>query len=158
VRIGELAERVGVSTDTVRFYERSGWLPRPERRGNDYREYVDSDVEHIRLLIDLRRLEIPLEDAARIASWCHAGHCGDTTAELPSLITRRRSEIAERIAGMQALDDRLEALQRHLGRARPALNVLTDGAPCCDVAEAVMDNVEGTCACCRRPSASEREN
>ena len=28
MRIGELAERVGVSTDTVRFYERSGWLPR----------------------------------------------------------------------------------------------------------------------------------
>ena len=27
MRIGELAEAVGVSTDTVRFYERSGWLP-----------------------------------------------------------------------------------------------------------------------------------
>lgn len=149
MRIGELAQRVGVSTDTVRFYERSGWLPRPERRPNDYRDYADVDVEHLRLLIDLRRLEIPLGDAARIAAWCHAGHCGDTTAELPAILARQRAEIAERIAGMAALDRRLEALQRHLARARPALNVLADGAPCCDVAHAVIGSVEGICACCR---------
>ena len=149
MRIGQLAQRIGVSTDTVRFYERAGWLPRPERQANAYREYAESDVEHLRLLIDLRRLEIPLEDAARIAAWCHAGHCGDTTAELPALITRQRSEIAERMAGLRALDARLEGLQRHLIRARPALNVLTGGGPCCDVAHAVIGNVEGGCACCR---------
>lgn len=158
MRIGELAQRIGVSTDTVRFYERAGWLPRPERRPNDYREYAEADVEHLRLLIDLRRLEIPLEDAARIAAWCHAGHCGDTTAELPALIARQRSEIAERMAGMRALDVRLGALQRHLARARPALNVLTEGAPCCDVAHAVIGNAEGGCACCRSVPRPSRES
>jgi len=66
MRIGELAEAVGVSTDTVRFYERSGWLPRASRRDNTYREYGPADVEHLRLIIDLRRLDLPLEDAARI--------------------------------------------------------------------------------------------
>jgi hypothetical protein len=34
MRIGELAREVGVSTDTVRFYERAGWLPRASRRDN----------------------------------------------------------------------------------------------------------------------------
>jgi DNA-binding transcriptional MerR regulator len=158
VRIGELSGRVGVSTDTLRFYERSGWLPRPERGDNSYREYDENDVEHIRLLIDLRRLEIPLEDAARIASWCHAGHCGDTTAELPVLIARQRSEIADRIAGLRALDARLEALEKHLERARPALNVLISGAPCCDVAHAIIGNIEGVCACCRVAPAETRDN
>jgi DNA-binding transcriptional MerR regulator len=158
MRIGELAQRVGVSTDTVRFYERSGWLPRPTRQPNSYREYAEADVEHLRLLIDLRRLEIPLDDAARIASWCHAGHCGDTTAELPGLIARRRDDIAERIAGLAALDQRLETLQRHLARARPALNVLADGAPCCDVAPLVIGNVEGICACCRAVPMAALEN
>jgi DNA-binding transcriptional MerR regulator len=158
VRIGELAQRIGVSTDTVRFYERAGWLPRPERRANAYREYAETDVEHLRLLIDLRRLEIPLEDAARIAAWCHSGHCGDTTAELPVLIARQRSEIAARMAGLRALDTRLEALQRHLVRARPALNVLTGGAQCCDVAHAVIGDAEGACACCRGGPRSGRES
>ena len=119
MRIGELAERVGVSTDTVRFYERSGWLPRANRRENTYREYGEADVEHLRLLIDLRRLDVPLDDAAKIASWCHSGHCGDSTAELPHLIAERRADVASRIAGLQALDARLASLERHLGRTRP---------------------------------------
>jgi DNA-binding transcriptional MerR regulator len=148
VRIGELARRVGVSTDTVRFYERSGWLPRATRQDNDYREYGEPDVEHLRLLIDLRRLDLPLGDAARIAGWCHSGHCADSTAELPRLIEGRRADIADRIAGLQALDERLAALERHLTRPGRRLPVLSDSSPCCDAADAVVDSAEGSCACC----------
>src|ERR1044072_6731485 len=115
MRIGELAQEVGVSTDTVRFYERSGWLPRASRRDNAYRDYGDADVDHLRLIIDRRRLDLPLEDAARIAGWCHSGHCADSTAELPHLIEARRHEIADRIAGLQGLAARLAGL---LGQPR----------------------------------------
>ena len=146
MRIGELAREVGVSTDTVRFYERSGWLPRASRRDNAYRDYGDADVEHLRLLIDLRRLDVPLEDAARIAGWCHSGHCADTTDELPRLIAGRRAEIADRIAGLQALDARLMGLQSHLEPPRRLLPVV-DGA-CCDAAGAVTGSAYGGCACC----------
>ena len=148
MRIGELAREVGVSTDTVRFYERSGWLPRASRRDNDYREYGKPDVEHLRLLIELRRLDVPLEDAAQIAGWCHSGHCAETTAELPGLIAGRRAEISKRIAGLQALDARLAGLDRHLGRPRRALAMLDQGGPCCEAADAVLGSVEGACACC----------
>lgn len=147
MRIGELAREVGVSTDTVRFYERSGRLPRASRRDNDYREYGAADVEHLRLLLDLRRLDLPLEDAARIAGWCHSGHCADSTAALPRLIEERRAEIAERIAGLRALDARLLALLGHLERPRPSLAVL-DG-PCCEAAGAVTGTASGECACCQ---------
>ncbi len=146
MRIGELAREVGVSTDTVRFYERSGWLPRASRRDNDYRDYGPADVEHLRLLTDLRRLDLPLDDAARIAGWCHSGHCADSTAELPRLIGQRRTEIAERIAGLEALDARLAGLLGHLDRPRRSLAVL-DG-PCCEAADAVVGTTEGGCACC----------
>ena len=152
MRIGELAQRVGVSPDTVRFYERSGWLPRPSRRENDYREYGETDAEHLRLLIDLRRLDVPLEDAARIAAWCHSGHCADSTSELPRLIADRRAAIADRLLGLQALDATLAKLERHLRARRPALTVLAQGAACCEAAGAVT-SADGTCACCA-PSAS----
>ena len=154
MRIGELAREVGVSTDTVRFYERSGWLPRADRRDNAYREYGSSDVEHLRLLIDLRRLDVPLQDAARIAGWCHSGHCADMTAELPRLIGERRAEIADRIAGLQALDARLMALSGHLERPGRSLRVL-DGS-CCEAAEAVVGNAAGGCACCSSASVGTR--
>lgn len=152
MRIGELAQQVGVSTDTVRFYERSGWLPRPARRDNDYREYGEADAEHLRLLIDLRRLDLPLEDAARIASWCHAGHCRDTTNELPGLIAERRAAVADRIAGLVALDTRLANLERHLVRPRRDLAVIATTA-CCEAAEAIGGTDAG-CACCA-PGAVE---
>lgn len=145
MRIGELADAVGVSTDTVRFYERSGWLPRANRRDNAYRDYAPADVKHLRLIIDLRRLDLPLEEAARIAGWCHSGHCGDSTATLPGLIEERRGDVADRIARLQALDARLAGLLGHLGRPRP-LPVL-DG-PCCEAADAVVGAAEGGCSCC----------
>lgn len=147
MRIGELAERVGVSTDTVRFYERSGWLPRPSRRDNDYRDYGAADAEHLRLPIDLRRLDLPLDEAARIASWCHSGHCADTTSALPRLIAERRATIADRIAGLRELDMRLAGLQVHLQSSRPQLNVVSQ-AQCCDAAASVVGTAEGTCPCC----------
>jgi DNA-binding transcriptional MerR regulator len=149
VRIGEVAKRVGVSTDTVRFYERSGLLPPPSRADNRYREYGERDVEHLRLLTDLRRLDLPLDDAARIAAWCHSGHCADTTGALPKLLGERRRAIADRIAGLHRLDDHLATLERHLVRSSGrTLAVLGSTGACCDAAEAVMGRTDGGCACC----------
>jgi DNA-binding transcriptional MerR regulator len=148
VRIGEVARQVGVSTDTVRFYERSGWLPRAAREDNSYRDYGEADVEHLRLLIELRRLDVPLDAAARIAGWCHSGHCADTTAELPGLIAQRRADIAQRIAGLRALDERLASLEVHLGRSARSLPLIAQAAgeaPCCDAASTLIND---SCACC----------
>jgi DNA-binding transcriptional MerR regulator len=148
VRIGELAEAVGVSADTIRFYERSGLLPRADRRDNNYRDYASADVEHLRLLIDLRRMEVPLDVAAQMAGWCHSGHCTDTTNALPQVIAARRRELAARITDLRDLDARLADLESHLSGRRTELTVLATGGPCCDAANSVMDVVEGGCACC----------
>jgi DNA-binding transcriptional MerR regulator len=158
MRIGELAREVGIAPDTVRFYERSGSLPRPSRRANSYREYDDRDVEHLRLLIELRRLDVPLADAARIANWCHSGHCAEASTELPGLIAERRADIARRIASLRALDDRLDGLAHHLGRGSSpsverSLPMLDGAMACCDAAEAVVASLSGDCACCRPAGA-----
>ncbi len=152
MRIGELAQRLDVSTDTVRFYERAGWLPSASRSQNGYRDYRDEDVEHLRLLIDLRRIDLPLETAARLASWCHSGHCDQTTADLPRQLAEKRRQIASRIDDLHALDDRLAQLERHLGAANPIqgreLRVLATAAPCCDAAAAVSSGEGESCAVC----------
>lgn len=151
MRIGELARAVGVPADTIRFYERSGLLRGPVRRANGYRDYGPDDAAHLRLLIDLRRLDIPLDIAAYLAQSCHAGHCATAGAELPALLERQRAEIAARIDGLRALDARLADLGRHLDERRPArgrLPVLDASGPCCDAASAVIGVAEGGCACC----------
>ena len=147
MQIGELARRVGTSTDTVRFYEKSGWLPRAARRGNAYRDYGEDEVEHLRLLIELRRLGLPLAAAATIAGWCHAGHCAESTTALPVLLREQRAEVANRIASLRELDARLARLERHLttSRALPMLDATEDA--CCTAAAAVFEGDSG-CACC----------
>lgn len=135
MRIGELATELGVSSDTLRFYERSGLLPRPPRSENGYREYGDVDVERLRLIIELRRLDIPIPDAARIAHWCQSGHCAESSAELPDLLGARRAVIQDRINGLRALDRRLAELQSHLSLAELPMVGLT--GPCCSAAAAV---------------------
>ncbi|HXG26918.1 MAG TPA: hypothetical protein VNL94_08745 [Candidatus Binatia bacterium] len=108
--------------------------------------------EHVRLLTDLRRLDVPLEDAARIASWCHSGHCADTSAALPGLIAAKRAEIASRIEGLKALDGRLADLEAHLATSRPRRELAVLGGEqagrCCDAAEIIVGAAEVTCACC----------
>jgi len=147
MQIGELARRVGTTTDTVRFYEKSGWLPRAARRGNAYRDYGEEEVEHLRLLIELRRLGLPLADAATIAGWCHAGHCAQTTDTLPALLRAQRAEVAERIARLQALDGRLARLERHLATPRSLTVLASREDTCCPAAVAVLEG-EPSCPCC----------
>jgi DNA-binding transcriptional MerR regulator len=132
VRIGELARALGVSADTLRFYERSGLLPPPRRTENGYRDYGPLEMERTRLMLDLRRLDIPLTDAARIAGWCQSGHCTETTTALPQVLSARRAAIRERIRGLEELDRRLAALESHLALAE--LPMVGESGPCCAAA------------------------
>lgn len=146
MRIGEFAREVGVPADTIRFYEREGWLPSPPRRGNGYREYAAEDVGRLRLLIDLQRLDLPLEDAARMATWCQVGHCAETTSDLPAMLAAKRREVHERIERLTEIERQLARLEHHLSATARALPVIGQSAPCCDAAAAVTGVVSGSVA------------
>jgi DNA-binding transcriptional MerR regulator len=56
IRIGELAERTGVTPRTIRYYEEIGLLPGGQRRKGSHRLYEDTDVERVSELTRLRDL------------------------------------------------------------------------------------------------------
>jgi DNA-binding transcriptional MerR regulator len=56
LRIGDLAERAGVTPRTVRYYEELGLLPRSVREHGKHRTYDADDVERLRELTRLRHL------------------------------------------------------------------------------------------------------
>ena len=56
LRIGELAERTGVTPRTIRYYEEIGLLARGERRKGSHRAYDEADVERVLELTQLRDL------------------------------------------------------------------------------------------------------
>jgi DNA-binding transcriptional MerR regulator len=61
-RAGQLAKLAGVSTDTLRHYERSGVLPLPARAANDYRIYPPEALERVRLIRRALAIGFTLEE------------------------------------------------------------------------------------------------
>ena len=60
--IGRLAKKAGVNIDTIRYYERSGLLPEPERRASGYREYGQPDVRRLRFILRAKELGFALSE------------------------------------------------------------------------------------------------
>ena len=90
MRIGDVAERVGTTTRTIRYYEEIGLLWSDEQRAaGAHRSYDESDVERLELILRIRdALGVSLEEIKPLLQ-------AEDTIEL---IRRRRAEL-----------DRLEA-------------------------------------------------
>ncbi|CAN5475672.1 Cd(II)/Pb(II)-responsive transcriptional regulator [soil metagenome] len=127
MRIGTLAYRLGTTPDAVRFYERHGLLPAPERTENGYRDYSDADAERLRLLIGLRRLDLPLGQAAELAALCSEGRCEQVSAELRSALVQKRADLRRRIDEMRYLDRHLAHLEGDLAAGEPPRPLITLG-------------------------------
>ena len=66
--IGQLAKLAGVRPDTVRFYERSGLLPKPSRTASGYRIYNDAALDQVRFIRKAQSLGFSLDEIRRIMS------------------------------------------------------------------------------------------
>jgi MerR family transcriptional regulator, copper efflux regulator len=101
----ELAERAGISTDTLRHYERKGLLDLPARTKGGYRRY-------------------PPEALARVLLIRRALHVGFSLAELGSVLRERarggapchrvRARVRERLAAADLEIEALQALKKEL--------------------------------------------
>ena len=50
MRIGQLAETVGLPTSTIRFYEQKGLMPAADRTAKGYRKYDSQSVERLKMI------------------------------------------------------------------------------------------------------------
>ena len=62
MRIGELAERLGVSARTIRYYEGLGLIQPARRRGKGYRYFDAQAMERMTRIQELKRLGLSLDD------------------------------------------------------------------------------------------------
>ena len=127
MRISALAEQLGTTANTIRFYERRGLLPAAERADNGYRDYSGADADRLRLLLGLRRLDLPLPQAAELASLCADGRCEQVSSDLLAALAEKRQELARRIDELRFLDRHLAHLAGHLTEGDSPRRLITLG-------------------------------
>ena len=60
--IRDVAERTGLTAHTLRYYEKIGLLPSPDRKGGGVRVYAEGDVQYLQFLSSLKRTGMSLEE------------------------------------------------------------------------------------------------
>lgn len=101
LRVAELAASVGVSPDTIRFYEREGLLAHPPRTAAGYRHYPPEAIERLRFIQGCQRLGLRLREIAELLSIRDTGTCPCEPAE--QLLARRITELDAELARLSAL-------------------------------------------------------
>lgn len=126
MRIGEVADKVGVPTQTIRFYERKGLLP-PSRRGpNGYRDYDASALTQLEFIRSGQAAGLTLVEIATILDLRRAG--STPCAHVHALLTAKRLEVQKRQRELAALEAELENLISRSHRLDTA--ACTDDAIC----------------------------
>jgi MerR family mercuric resistance operon transcriptional regulator len=106
--IGELAEMAAVNLETVRYYERIGLMPRPERTPGGHRNY---EIEHVRRLRFIRRsreLGFTIDQVRGLLRLVD-GH-RYTCAEVQAIAFRHIADIRRKIADLRHLEQALADL------------------------------------------------
>lgn len=108
---GELARLTGVSTDTLRHYERLGLVPKPPRTDGGYRDYPPHSLERVRLIRRALSVGFSLPELATILKMRDGGDapCRRVRAMAESKLQRVKQQIQDLIE----MRDHLAAILRN---------------------------------------------
>ena len=132
LRIAEVADRAGITTATVRYYERIGVLPPAPRAGNGYRRYGEHTVERLAFINRAKQLGCSLDEIADLTTAWDGGKCGP-------IQDRLRTLVADKLATAQTEIVELVTLTAELRRAAAALEGHRPTGACDDQCGCVTD-------------------
>lgn len=116
--IGQLAEALDIPTRTIRFYERQGLMPEPQRAENGYRVYDDVTLTRLRFIRTAQAAGLTL---AEIASVIHVRDDGTAPcSHVDSLLETKLAEVRERRHQLAALESELAQLLDRSRQLDPA--------------------------------------
>ena len=112
--IQDVSNKTGLSTHTLRYYEKEGLIPGVERSQGGFRQYTDEDLERLGLIRCLKNTGMSIQEIARFVQLTHEGD--HTLEERVELLREHRERVLERMAEMQ----------EHLDKVTWKLNFFTE--------------------------------
>ncbi|HCL6053592.1 Cd(II)/Pb(II)-responsive transcriptional regulator (plasmid) [Citrobacter freundii] len=110
VKIGELSKRTGCKIETIRYYEKEGLLPEPDRSQGNFRVYKESHFRRLTFILHCRALEMTLEEVKILLSYRESKtlNCDEVNA----LIDRHIHQIEIRVDMLLQLKHKLISLRK----------------------------------------------
>ena len=112
--IQDVSNKTGLSTHTLRYYEKEGLISGVERSQGGFRQYTDEDLERLGLIRCLKNTGMSIQEIARFVQLTHEGD--HTLEERVELLREHRERVLERMAEMQ----------EHLDKVTWKLNFFTE--------------------------------
>ncbi len=104
--IGVLAREAAVNVETIRFYQRKGLLPQPERAYGRIRRYEEANVARVRFIKSAQRLGFSLDEIAGLLKLEDGTHCD----EARGAAEQKLRDVRAKLADLQRMEVALEQL------------------------------------------------
>ena len=100
MKIGELSKIVGISIDTVRYYEKRGLIPQPVRSVSGYRHYTQHDAIRLKFIVQAKELGFTLEEIGQLLTLRKDGRA---CVEVRSVAEAKAQEIGIKIQKLSSM-------------------------------------------------------
>jgi len=102
LRIGQVAQKTGLSMDAIRFYEKEGLLPPPARTQGGYRLYRQREVADLEFIQKAQQLGFSLKEIRELFSIQR--HPQETCVHVRNLIAQEPAVVRGKIEELQSLE------------------------------------------------------
>lgn len=97
--IGEVSQKIGISTHTLRYYDKEGLMPYIDRTPSGTRIFKDSDFPWLEIINCLKSSGVSIKKIKEFVDWCMAG---DSTIEHRfQFIQEHKKDVERQIAELQ---------------------------------------------------------
>lgn len=130
LQIGKLAEATQVNIQTIRFYEREGLLPTPDRNSNGYRLYEQIDIDRVRFIKQAQSLGFSLYEIKQLLNLRIEpnSNCEQVRHQAEEKIAQMRTKISELMNIVQTLESLVEdCTKKKLTGICPILKTIESG-------------------------------
>lgn len=156
--VSELADRAGISPDTVRYYGRLGLLPETGRTDAGHRYYDEAALERVRFIKGAQWFELRLEEIRELlevvdAEGCACGHTRELVLRRIAAIDEQRARLDEiRTALCGLLGGEPDITPSTNGYTKKGSDDMTDMLTTIEDQVVAGSATDPSCGCCKPPA------
>lgn len=128
MKIAEVSQQSGMSSDTLRYYERIGLIPPVNRNGSGIRDYSDLDVRRVEFVKCMRSAGLPIEVLIEYFKLIEQGD--QTIQARKAILVEQREQLRAKMAEMQKtldlLNHKIEVYENAVLKAEQGIRDIED--------------------------------